>query len=80
MLTCASAFKISLERNSFWIHPFSAPLMGSSREAEPILRSIHATVSAGGRVVVTDHTIEEFLELVGSDRCPTHSCSHPGPS
>ena len=44
--------------------PVLAPLMGSSREAEPILRSIHATVSAGGRVVVTDHTIEEFLELV----------------
>jgi hypothetical protein len=46
--------------------PVLALLIGSSSEAEPILRSIHATVSAGGRVVVTDHTVEEFLELVES--------------
>lgn len=41
-------------------------LTGARRDAESILRALKATQTAGGQVVVTEHTIEEFVELVDS--------------
>jgi len=48
-------------------------LTGSAQDAEPVVKAVEATLSSGGRVVVADHTIEEFVELVeaiGAEHIP----------
>jgi len=46
---------------------------GSAQDAEPITRAIEATLSGGGKVIVAEHSIEEFVELVeaiGAEHIP----------
>lgn len=53
--------------------PVLVPLIGSAKDAEPIVGAIEATLSAGGHVVVAEHTVQEFTELVeaiGAEHIP----------
>jgi hypothetical protein len=54
--------------------PVLVPLIGPTKDAEPIIGAIKATISAGARVVVAEHTVKEFIELVetiGAEHIPT---------